>query len=420
MGKRVPLDDLPDEAPRAEAKASRLVPKDDIPEGPGELEAVGRGLAQGASLGFADEAVGGVKGLWRALGSRKKFLDAIGEEYKTARDEYRANDDAAREAHSGLFTAGELGGAVASSLVPGAGVLNVGRGARLAQALGKSALAGGVAGIGTSKAEDLGDIAVDAALGAGIGGAVGGVAHGVGRVLKRAGGKAGEKVAQVEKRTLEGEQAAERSASLSQAQKASAKAAETKRLVTDAQTVGVDKLSPEARAAYEAKLARMGSKADEQLVAALAEEDAAIAAAKEAFATEGERAAERAAEKLSTKELKRQIGNRVNTQLKRSLIGATLGGGLGSLTGEGNYKTGALLGATAGPGWLGLIRSMGNLKNHPAAQKAVFSLLAGLDGDTVSMAGNRAVESTVSHVNPEIGALLSALRRPRYARKEDE
>ncbi len=144
---------------------------------PSALESGLRGAAQGASLGFADEATGGLEALWDAAkGDPKTF----GELYKQHRDESRANYQAAEQANPKTFMAGQLGGGAATLLVPGLGAAE---GAGLGATLGKAALQGGLTGLGSSEATNAGGLAKDTAVGAGIGGALGGVGYGLGKGL---------------------------------------------------------------------------------------------------------------------------------------------------------------------------------------------------------------------------------------------
>lgn len=142
---------------------------------PGALEAIGRGLFQGATLNWGDELVGGIESL---------FSDKT---YEQARDESRAANAAAKEAHGFLYGAGELGGGIATSFVPGLGVA---KGATLGATALKAGLTGAVSGLGSSEKEDLGgqlqDAAVSGALGAATAGVVGKITRGAPeRVEKR-------------------------------------------------------------------------------------------------------------------------------------------------------------------------------------------------------------------------------------------
>jgi hypothetical protein len=119
-------------------------------EKPGMVESALRGLKQGVTLDFGDEITGAVESL---------FTDKT---YEQARDEARANDKAAREANPWTYGAGNLGGSVATSLVPGLGI-----------AKGAGVL--GIGGLGASEKKDLAGQLTDAVTSAVIGGATAGV-----------------------------------------------------------------------------------------------------------------------------------------------------------------------------------------------------------------------------------------------------
>lgn len=125
-----------------------------------EIDSALRGAAQGASFGFADEITGGLESL---------FTD---KSYEQARDESRANYKAAENANPKSYMTGEIGGAIASSFIPGLGLA---KGATLAANVGKMGAIGAATGLGMSdadltKGDYLGaakDTAIGFALGAG-------------------------------------------------------------------------------------------------------------------------------------------------------------------------------------------------------------------------------------------------------------
>jgi hypothetical protein len=137
----------------------------------GKLESFGRGAAQGASFGFADELVGALKHV---------FTDKT---YSQARDEYRDNDAIAHEANPITSIAGNVGGSVATSILPFG---QVAKGASLWQQAKVGAGLGSIAGLGASEADvtegDIGGAVSDTLKGAAIGGGtsalVGGAAQG--------------------------------------------------------------------------------------------------------------------------------------------------------------------------------------------------------------------------------------------------
>jgi hypothetical protein len=152
-----------------------------------KTQSAARGAAQGVSFGFADEITGGVEALWnKANGDPTEF----GKLYAKARDESRANFDAAQKANPKSYLAGEVGGAVATAFVPG---LNLAKGASLAKVAGQAALMGGAAGAGYSTAEDAAGVVKDTVKGAALGAGVGAGAHiaapYVGKLATKAGNK---------------------------------------------------------------------------------------------------------------------------------------------------------------------------------------------------------------------------------------
>jgi hypothetical protein len=141
-----------------------------------KLESLGRGAAQGATLGFADELGGAVFGAKEALTSDKTFSDA----YKERRDYAREQNKSAQEANPWSYGGGELAGGLLAPGVAGAGAATLG-GAILKGAavnLGQ----GAVSRVGRSEKEDYmpeaipsaGEAAVDIGLGA-VGGAAGNI-----------------------------------------------------------------------------------------------------------------------------------------------------------------------------------------------------------------------------------------------------
>jgi hypothetical protein len=172
-------------------------------EEPSKWASLGRGLLQGATFGLADEISGRVEAM---------FSDKT---YEQARDESRAAFKKAEEAHGGYYLGGQIGGGIASSLIPGgivgkaAARLGVSAAAKTAAALGDlsgtaatltraeraaqainkaaawgrsnplkaAAIVGGsqgaAAGYGESEAEGLGGQATDALTGGVVGAAAG-------------------------------------------------------------------------------------------------------------------------------------------------------------------------------------------------------------------------------------------------------
>jgi hypothetical protein len=118
--------------------------------------------AQGASLGYADELTGaGEAGLDVLTG--KSDLSDVGSAYSKHRDESRQAYDAAQKANPLTYGAGQVGGGLATALVPGLGEMN----------LLKLGALGAVQAVGDSKADNVGDLAKDAAIGGVTGAAAG-------------------------------------------------------------------------------------------------------------------------------------------------------------------------------------------------------------------------------------------------------
>lgn len=149
----------------------------DAPKGPSQLESSLRGAAQGAFFGFADEATAAAEAL---------FSD---KSYDQARDESRAAYDAAQAANPATFMAGNIGGSLATSFIPGLGVLNAAKGATTAGRVGIAAAQGGLSALGSSKAENALEMARDTAIGGATGAAFQGIGEKViGPLVSKAGG----------------------------------------------------------------------------------------------------------------------------------------------------------------------------------------------------------------------------------------
>lgn len=152
-----------------------------------------RGIAEGATGGWVDEAAGGLiaalpestrAGIARLMApeGQEDAYERAGADvgYRETRDAARAQQDEAAQRAPGQFIAGSLAGGVASGrLLPQAGAGLSGGSqtvARIAQAAGEGVLAGA----GGSRAEDVGGIATDAAVGGAMGGGIAGGLAGVG------------------------------------------------------------------------------------------------------------------------------------------------------------------------------------------------------------------------------------------------
>lgn len=182
--------------PEAAAEAARgEAPSASTPQtsagGMPDMQAFSRGVTEGFTLGFPDEAagLGAAAGALVGTGSPSLALDA----YREGRDEARTTGgdhpwlegrDAARADSPALFTAGMLGGGLATGAGPafGAGARAAQAGASmLVPAVKTGAAYGGLSGAGMTDESALGDIALEAGKGALLGGALGGVGYGLGK-----------------------------------------------------------------------------------------------------------------------------------------------------------------------------------------------------------------------------------------------
>lgn len=161
--------------------AGPIVPDGPIqmPAQPSALESIHRGGAQGITLGFGDEIAGAIGSLFG------------GKSYRSGRDENRAGNKAAQEANPLLYGGAELAAGLATP-IPGLGAAKAGAG--LAVHAGKAALAGGIAGLGSSEADltrgDFRGAVNDTVSNALLGGAIGLAGGGIGKLVSKAGSKA--------------------------------------------------------------------------------------------------------------------------------------------------------------------------------------------------------------------------------------
>lgn len=128
------------------------------PKAPGAMGSFVRGAAQGGTLGFADELGGAMQaglqhianglptGALEWAGIDNRYLQRPGEVYRQARDENRASDRAAQEAHSGAYLGGEVAGGLATLAAAPAG-------AGLSGAVKGGSMIGAGAGLGSSEAD---------------------------------------------------------------------------------------------------------------------------------------------------------------------------------------------------------------------------------------------------------------------------
>jgi len=139
-----------------------------------EVESGLLGAAQGGTMGFADEMEGAAKALF------------TNKTYHEGRDEARSRYQKAEDQNPKSFLVGQVGGGIATSLIPGVGIA---KGAGLAAGAAKAALIGGVAGAGYSKTDptkspdDLKHFAGDVGEGAAFGGVTQGALGAAGKYL---------------------------------------------------------------------------------------------------------------------------------------------------------------------------------------------------------------------------------------------
>ncbi|MHA1570205.1 MAG: hypothetical protein ACTSWM_00180, partial [Alphaproteobacteria bacterium] len=165
-------------------------------EDKGTADAIVTGLGQGATFGFSDEIMAGIRASLGAFG--EDTLGSFSERYGVALDDQREGIDAAREHHpwatgisefvpglafGGAGVARGVGGALARQGMKQAGQQG------LRSSMGKMAKIGagygGLSGAGYSEADSLGGVAADTAIGAGLGAGVGMALPAVGSGIKR-------------------------------------------------------------------------------------------------------------------------------------------------------------------------------------------------------------------------------------------
>lgn len=195
-----------EDVPLASAKPQSHDGWEDVPIGPalpkadktGVPAALLRGAAQGASLGFADEAtagVGAVKdylaakfGLGGAIDLKKTTDDkgnptnvSIGDVYNSYLPHIRDADKLAKAEHPYATGVGGVAGGLATALVPGMGFLNAANKAGTAARVGTAIGAGALAGAGGSEHNPFANYDELKSFGGDVaaGGAVGGVTQGV-------------------------------------------------------------------------------------------------------------------------------------------------------------------------------------------------------------------------------------------------
>ena len=157
---------------------------------PTQVEAGVRGAAQGATLGFADEAEAAyraaetsAKEIISGVDNNISFNDQFNNELQNA----RAANRAAEQAYPATFTTAEVAG---SLIAPGAVIGKAAKGATAAARIGKAALQGaalgGASALGKAENKMSGEAAAEVATGAAVGGLVGGAVSSAGELIAKA------------------------------------------------------------------------------------------------------------------------------------------------------------------------------------------------------------------------------------------
>lgn len=368
------------------------------------------GAANGATLGFGDEIIGGISTpiqaavnlLPKSLARRWDFAQApAADAYRMARDDYRGQDRAAQKASPGGYAAGELGGTVLSSFLPGLGVA---KGAGALQVLGRTALAGAGAGLGNSQADltqgDVGRAALDTGVGAGAGLAAGGVGLGLGKL----GRYAAAKVVGIDE-TVARKAAAEAAETTAKARSAAGTAAQDAyRQAEHLRELGGKGLLPEEGKAALAQLeAELAQKSADKLLPAVARKASTSQAFTEALGSEGQRASAAAGENLSAGELKRQVGARLMRYGLPAAMGAVAGG-----LGFGGYGAmgGAALGGALGNNFRPMMQSLVRMGSQPVVQRPLYQALSKLSGGAAAPAVERLGSAAANAIGPSVEAEL--------------
>lgn len=136
-----------------------------------ELESAGLGALQGATLGYADELEAALRSMFP------------GEKYTDLRDTIRARYTQAEKENPKSYLAGNIGGGIATTAIPGMGIA---KGASLGKAALQAGALGAVTGLGVSEADlTKGDIA-GAAIDTTVGGVLGATTGALGQKLSKA------------------------------------------------------------------------------------------------------------------------------------------------------------------------------------------------------------------------------------------
>lgn len=402
-----------------------------------------RGLAQGATAGHEDEAVGAVQALtddprdmlslpvkalasWsvdrpqsdlttdikladerdrRAPKSTGDQLRSMVNVYRQARDSERGENDRAKAADPNAYLAGNIVGGLPAAIAAPSG-----QGSKLLQLLktaGGGAAIGGINAAGESRADltkgevgqYLGDTATGAGLGAGAGLAGAGLGAGLGKIAQMAGGRAAGIEAQVASRAAE-----EAAAGTASARSAAGRAAQDayKQLEHLRELGAVRALNPEEAQVAATLEQELAQKAQEKLVPAAAAKEATAAEYQQAMASEAKRAKDAAAQKLSGSELMRLVGDRAK-RYGPGLLGAVAGHFIPGL--------GHIGGAAAGLVLRPMVGSMRRLAGSPVVQHALASGIESLAGGVGPLLEETALPALRSFEGRAVPAAQRELKR---------
>lgn len=136
----------------------------------GSGEALLRGGAQGATLGFGDEASAGLSTLALTMTDPNYKFSDFGKNYDLSRDTIREQNKKAEEAHPAQYISGNIVGSLPGMIATGGSGAGLMGGARI----------GATAGLGYSNAEQAPDVAKDVAIGATLGAVGNKIGEGIG------------------------------------------------------------------------------------------------------------------------------------------------------------------------------------------------------------------------------------------------
>jgi len=421
-------------------------------------EAVARGAAQGATLGYGDEMLGAISAIgaagqqdWPQLpGPRKlkllypgiaypeamakwkqehNFYPAPEESdrraaesrgqasaaYGTARDRDRASNEAARAAHPGKYLLSQLAAGAVPALATGGGV-------------GPAIAVGAVQGGGYSDADSAGRLVGDIA----VGGALGGLGYGAGQALtsvaRRVAGGVQNKLGQALARAT-AEEAKKRAAAVQSAAGSLGGArAEANRVVeairglltepdlTDAQRATLAGLrgTPEYAQAVQSLVKSLEARLPD-VAGKVAQGEMGVAAARALPSVP-----ELAAERVGTGAAKEQILARLR-RYGPPMVGSALGSAVGG-------APGAAIGALAGAGTRPAIHALRRMVQDPAVQTQIMRPILGAARSASSPAaqsvnqamGRVAFAGTAPAVSGSLADYLSKSKEEREAEAELE